>query len=614
MSTAFLNKSQWDIESLSAYISEIVAKESGNILGEAQQSMVKSRLRRRLITLGNLTANEYYSYLISNYEKESSQLISMLTTHHTFFFREFSHFEYMLQNLDQIVTNVKKRGSDTIRVLSAACSRGQEVYSLAMFFNYHLKEAYPEMKFEIVGTDIDPESVKIAQNGVYKYDQIKTIPSIYLHGHWLRGSGDISDFAKVAPDLKKSCSFGVMNLLTPESFLGVQKFDLIFCRNVFIYFDNKSIKNIVSNFKKYLHKDALFITGISESLKSISIEKQTFAPSVYCFDKPEVVVAKVEEIRPEVKVPVHVVNRPLIPKPIRMLVVDDSSSVVKLMSKIFEKDPDFELVGTAANGVEAQEFLKNNNVDAMTLDIHMPEMDGVEYLKKNYKAGHPHVIVVSSASREDTRYAQETLSNGACDFVEKPALNNLAERAEEIKNKIKMSFLNAKSHTSTIDRSFQKSFEIKHPETKARLFVGSFSDKKKIVDTLKDLRGNQPPTFIFFEGNGNFLDMISEELKEVSNVNVFDASTELENNIVYICDFKEHFSVINNKITNCKKSLSVFGIVSKAVEHCLSDLKNAQILIEDTHNINESIKDVVSDIFPWTSFSHLGTEFLADEE
>ncbi len=613
MSGVLKQSNDWNIVSLANYVSELVAKESGNVLGDAQQSMVVSRLKRRLMTLGGLSPEAYFEYLTKNYEKESSQLISMLTTHHTFFFREFTHFEYLLRNLDSIVENTRARGDSTIRVLSAACSRGQEVYSLAMFFDHHLKN-YPGMKYEIVGTDIDPESVKVARNGVYRYSQIKTIPTIYLTGNWLRGSGEISKFAKVNTNIKENCEFGVMNLLHPERYLvHGKKFDIIFCRNVFIYFDQASIEKIVTNFKKYLHKNALFFTGISESLKSLKVEKQTLSPSVYCFDPARAAAKPALEIARPTVTSRPVFAMPTIPKPIRMLVVDDSSSVVKLLSKIFEKDEDFELVGTATNGLEAMEFLKTNKVDAMTLDIHMPEMDGVEYLKKNYRMGHPHVIVVSSASREDTRYAQETLNNGACDFVEKPALNNLAERSEEIKNKIKMAFLNAKPVTPSIDRSFQKSFDIKNVQNKARYFVGSFSDKKKIIATLKELRGDQPPAFIFFEGNGNFLDMISEEFKEISNLKVYSPGDSVESNCVYVCDFKEHFKALNSSMTFNRKSLSVFGIVSSAVENIFTELKNTQILIEDTGDINSSVKEVVSDIFPWTSFSHLGTEYLSED-
>ena len=114
-------------------------------------------------------------------------------------------------------------------------------------------------------------------------------------------------------------------------------FDLIFCRNVFIYFEEDNIFQIVNNFKKILFDKGLLITGISESLKSIKIEKETLAPSVYCFDnfreteKQEKVVA-IDSIRKNT-VPEKLVSS--IPSPIKMLIVDDSKSVVKLLTKIF---------------------------------------------------------------------------------------------------------------------------------------------------------------------------------------------------------------------------------------------------------------------------------------
>ena len=110
--------------------------------------------------------------------------------------------------------------------------------------------------------------------------------------------------------------------------------------------------------------------------------------------------------------------------PLKVLCVDDSKIILSLLKKIFSGNDGFEVVGTAENGQEAEEFLKHNKVDVMTLDIHMPIMDGLSYLKKNYNQSHPPVVIVSSVSREDAFKAMEGLRLGASDYIEKPSLED----------------------------------------------------------------------------------------------------------------------------------------------------------------------------------------------
>jgi len=596
---------QWDMSSIAAYVSEIVSAESGNVLSKAQESMVVSRLNKRLLDLGHLSPNEYASHLKNNYRSEISYLVTILTTHHTFFFREFCHFEFILKELDSIIKNVKARNDNKIRILSAACSRGQEVYSLAMFLNFYLKQ-YPEFSFEILGTDIDSESTHVASNGVYRYNEIKSVPQSFVSGNWQKGTEDIAQFVKVKNHLKEKCSFKVMNLLRPEEVISGQKFDIIMCRNVFIYFDIKNVKMIVEKLKKNIHKGGYLITGLSESLNFIDIPKRSLAPSVYSFElkEPEVIIPKLEDEK--------IFISP-IPKPIKVLAVDDSSSILKLLDKIFSDDKDFELVGTAKNGLEAQDFLKNNQVDVMTLDIHMPEMDGVEYLKTNYNSNHPHVLVISSASREDTRYAQQTLKYGASDFVEKPALNNLNERAEEIKNKLKMCFFQNKKDTNKLDHSFINDYSIKSPENKIRSFILNYSSLSNLKDTLNMYKGEQPPTVLFFEGNNEFLDLIKEGISSAGKVEVFNLNSELKKNCIYLCDFKTHFKEVFSKKYN-KVSISIFGLCSEKVINQLINIENSQILLEDNSFLNKDIKEIATDIFPWTSFYQVSTEYLAEDK
>ena len=145
-------------------VSEIVHKISGNKYGKKQACMIESRIKKRMIELEITTAKQYQEYIDKNTKTEINELVSLLTTHHTFFFREFSHFELLEQMLPEIVANCKKRGEKVIQIWSAACSRGHEVYSLAMFMELYLPRIDATMTYKILGTDIDTASVQIASN------------------------------------------------------------------------------------------------------------------------------------------------------------------------------------------------------------------------------------------------------------------------------------------------------------------------------------------------------------------------------------------------------------------------------------------------------------------
>lgn len=609
-------KSEITLEQVAGMISTIIAKQSGNVLEENQQSMVISRLKKRMLDLGGLTPSAYYGHFETNRKEETAHLISLLTTHHTFFFREFGHFQYILEQLPEIVARAKKGGRNKIRLFCAACSRGQEAYSLAMFMNVHLKQVDPSMSYEILATDIDSESVKYGQNGVYTYGELKSVPQMYISGNWQRGVKELRNFVRAKKEIKGQIKFDTLNLLELDTLPISQRFDIIMCRNVFIYFKDHDIKKICQGFKGHLYENGYLITGLSENLKKLELGVYTQCPSVYSFDKPianEVAVKQVSKSSPVLAGP----KAPVIPKPIRMLCVDDSKSVLKLMTKIFSSDPDFELVGTAMDGVEAEKFVKSNKVDAMTLDIHMPEKDGVEYLHDNFNKNHPKVVVVSSASREDLRYAQKTLDYGASDFVEKPALNNLAKRADEIKMKIKMSFLSAVGHLPTVDAEFKKDFRVKNAEDKSRYFMGHYSDLKRIIHFINHLKIDQPPMFLFLEGNKNVLEFTQTEIGNQTSFPCAvyeEGKTNIEKNHIYICDFDTQFKEVSEKMKDKKSSVCVFGGCSQVAADGLLELKESQILLEDIEGINEDLKQVASDIFPWTSFAHVSTEFLSEDD
>ena len=402
--------------------------------------------------------------------------------------------------------------------------------------------------------------------------------------------------------IKNKCSFGVMNLLNMNTVEKTQKFDVIFCRNVFIYFEPVMVDSISSELKGFLYDHGFLISGLSEALDAREIGLKNEGPSIYSIPGGQ----------PEREMTSSKSFEPIQEKPLRVLVVDDSPSVSKLLSRIFDADPNFELAGVATNGLEAAEFLKHQSADVMTLDIHMPEMDGVEYLKKHYSEKHPKVVVVSSASREDFRYAQQVLDYGASDFVEKPAMNNLKERAEEIKIKLKMAVKNTSTPAPRVlDKAFARNYSIESTNEKARVFFATYSDQEKLGHIIQSFEGDQPPTVIVFEGCENFFPVIKDSISRFGTTELYQPGMTLSPGNLYIADFSEHISGLASEFASRSVSLSVLGIASSKVYTALTNLKQHQILVEDLEDQNPSLLEIANDCFPWTSLEHVGTEYLA---
>jgi chemotaxis protein methyltransferase CheR len=617
--SALPHRTENEFNTLIDKVSSIVSRISGNVLGEKQSLMVQTRIKKRMSELGIHNPHDYIEYIEKHITEESNVLVSLITTHHTFFFREFAHFEFLKENLPDLVKSVRDRGENCLKLWSAAASRGQEVYSLAMFLNFYLPKIDPTMKFKIFGSDIDPESIKIAENGVYHRREIKSVPMNYLGEHWARGKGEISDFVKAKKSLTDNVHFKALNLLNFSNDIRNEKYDVIFCRNVFIYFESTQIVSITNKIFEHLHKDGIFFSGISESLSGLDLNIYNAGPSIYRHENftkvkeaPEVIKteAVVEDVSPtKVKVAT-------IPEKLKVLCVDDSSSILTLLKKVFGEGNDFEVAGVAKNGIEAAEFLKNNKVDLMTLDIHMPEMDGVTYLEKHFGTSHPPVVMISSASRDDSDLAMRALRLGASDFVEKPALNNLLERGDEIKTKLKVAYLdkaNFSSHVSAIDLEFEKHVLIENPELKFRTLLSTFSDKNKIINFFNELEGSQPPTIMFFEGQGELIEAYGEDLKTEIKHQIHyldDASIEMQPGHIYLADFKEHYDLILKRFETRKTSIIIFGKCSQHASNKVLEWGNAQLLVEDL-GVECEMTDVATDVVPTTSFAYMSTEYLS---
>lgn len=478
------------IKSVVEQVSKVVSDMAGIQLGEKQSNMVENRLKTRMLKLGIDQFSSYLKYLKMHEEEESQALLSLMTTHYTFFFREFTHFEFLLnKGLNRLIEVARSRADKTIHIWSAACSRGQEVYSLAMFFEFHLSQAAPDINYKIWGTDVDPESVSYAQNAVYKLDELKQSPAMYVADHWVKGTGNVTGYIKAKAQLTRHCQFQTVNLLKCDSFLKDKKFDLIFCRNVFIYFNQEQIKSVTQTFMNNLQQEGFLFLGVSETLNGLGLPYELMGSSVYQHRQV------MKTVKPSTVAPPAFAVKPALPRTLEILSVDDSPVILTLLGKILNSEG-FKVTATAKNGREALEILKTKKFDAITLDLHMPELDGLGFLKERGANSTP-VLIVSSVNREDTSIAQKAISMGAKDYVEKPSLENLSQAGNEIRSKLKTivqfanekqapvdSFNNAASASSTVSAGKVENRSL----TQATAAVANKKIKVLVVDDSATIR------------------------------------------------------------------------------------------------------------------------------
>lgn len=619
MSGALKANSSSDLDQVVARVSEIVGKVTGNKLGEAQHHMVSSRMAKRLLELRLSNAQEYLAYLDTNFEKEKEALVGLLTTHHTFFFREFLQFEFLRTQLPHMVKNVKQRGDKKIKIWSAACSRGQEVYSLAMFMSHYLPQIDPSVDFEIWGTDVDAQSVKFAENGVYHGSELKSVSSVFLDQNWVQGKEEIKDYFKARKSLVQKVHFSTANLLELPKAKPQDKFDVVFCRNVLIYFEAEDIKKIANQLIQSLAPQGMLFTGVSEPLGNYGLAITGIGPSCYQFKSADVLSFKSSASKSTTEIPN---NRPMQPtttpqvavpefRQLNILCVDDSPSVLTLLKKIFEGDKEFKVVAIAENGAKAAELMadKKLQIDLMTLDIHMPELDGIGYLKKHFNATHPPVVMISSASRDDASTALESFKLGATDFVEKPSLSNLMERGDEIKAKLKMAWIakqeGIKPSTTSFDTSYAHAKKIVNPEQKIIVLTASVGRKKDIAKLVKELPARRPPMIILFEGHANILPALTEEWKSdfASKVELAaNAQHFFQENGIYLADFKTLIDGVRTQLSGRECVIGILGELSPKGIQMLGQWKGATVLVEESKHMVDSLKNLASDIFPITSF------------
>jgi len=244
---------------------------AGISLSPAKKPLVSGRLAKRLRERQLANYGDYFKLLSSGHEPDEIQMaVDLLTTNETYFFRESKHFDFLRQN---ILAHHKK--GQPFRVWSAASSSGQEAYTAAMV----LADCLGEHPWEVVASDISTRVLERARTGHYPLDQARHIPKNYLNKYCLKGVGAKEGTFLVERGLRSRVNFMQVNLNSALPKLG--EFDLVFLRNVMIYFDEKTKRQVVRRIIGQLKSGGHLFIGHSESLNGIVEELKPLVPSVY---------------------------------------------------------------------------------------------------------------------------------------------------------------------------------------------------------------------------------------------------------------------------------------------------------------------------------------------
>jgi len=245
-------------------VAELIESQTGIMLPEAKRLMLEGRLQKRVRALDCADVNEYVERLFGdrNFEGELVHLIDCVTTNKTDFFREPAHFDFMR---DIAVPELFGRARKSpLKVWSAACSSGMEPYTIAMVLD-DMVRAGKEFQFRILGTDISTNMLRLAEQGIYSREMIAPVPPEMARRYFLSSKDPSRAEVRVVPELRRPVAFMRMNLMDP-AYPVDRDVDIIFCRNVLIYFDKPTQTKVVQQLCDHLRPGGYLIVGHSESM------------------------------------------------------------------------------------------------------------------------------------------------------------------------------------------------------------------------------------------------------------------------------------------------------------------------------------------------------------
>jgi chemotaxis protein methyltransferase CheR len=256
---------------------EFIYTESGINITDEKRTMLEARLQKRVRSLGLPSFSQYCDYLFSpkGIENELTNMIDQVTTNKTDFFREPGHFDYLTSRVLPELTRSGKR----IMIWSAGCSSGEEPYTLAMVLAEYM-DGCQGPDFLVLATDISTRVLEKARLAIYEHERIAPIPPALQRKYLLRSKNKTKNIYRVVSMLRRQVQFRKLNFMN-EDFGFREKMDIIFCRNVIIYFDKPTQERLLNKFCEHLSSDGYLFIGHSETLLGMNVPLVQVAPTIY---------------------------------------------------------------------------------------------------------------------------------------------------------------------------------------------------------------------------------------------------------------------------------------------------------------------------------------------
>jgi chemotaxis protein methyltransferase CheR len=259
----------------------LIFESSGINLGQVKKTMVESRLQKRMRALAIGSHREYCDYLFSEagLRDELQEMIDVITTNKTDFFREPHHFDFLFNRGLEELIDPERYGQEVIRIWSAGCSSGKEPYTLAMVLQEYGEQAAPVIH-EILATDISVNVLRKACLGIYPHDRISDIPLAYKLKYFHKNRDPHKKTIRVAPEIRSRVTFRHFNLIHDDmTALGL--FHIIFCRNVIIYFDNATKKALLHRLQERLIPGGFLFLGHAETINGMDLCMEQVGSTIY---------------------------------------------------------------------------------------------------------------------------------------------------------------------------------------------------------------------------------------------------------------------------------------------------------------------------------------------